>query len=83
LATDINMHDKTIKTAYADVYNGMNTAVMEHASSYINCDKEDILSVTAMMIGSVAIARALQDQDSIESLLSACRREAGVKLGGI
>ncbi|KZM38651.1 TetR family transcriptional regulator [Marinomonas sp. SBI22] len=83
LATDINMQDKTIKTAYADVYNGMNTAVMEHASSYINCDEEDILSVTAMMIGSVAIARTLQDQVAIESLLSACRREAGVKLGGI
>ena len=83
LATDINMQDKTIKTAYADVYNGMNTAIMEYASSYTDCDEKDILSVTAMMVGSVAIARTLQDQDSIESLLSACRREAGVKLGGI
>ena len=83
LATDINMQDKTIKTAYADVYNGMNTAIMEHASSYTDCDEKDILSVTAMMVGSVAIARTLQDQDSIVSLLSACRREAGEKLGGI
>ncbi|WNO08444.1 TetR/AcrR family transcriptional regulator [Teredinibacter sp. KSP-S5-2] len=83
LATDINMQNKALKTAYADTYHGMNTAIMEYASSYTDCDEHDILSVTAMMIGTVAIARTLQNQDSIESLLAACRREAGVKLGGI
>ena len=83
LATDINMQDEAIKTAYADVYYGMNTAITEYASSYCDCDEQDVLSVTAMMIGAVAIARTLQNQDSIESLLAACRREAGVKLGGI
>lgn len=83
LTTDINMQNKEIKTAYADTYHGMNTAIMEYASSYTDCDEQDILSVTAMMIGAVAIARTLQDPDSIESLLSACRREAGLKLGGI
>ena len=83
LATDINMQNKAIKTAYTDVYYGMNTAIMEYASSYTDCDEQDILSVTAMMIGAVAIARTLQNQDSIERLLAACRREAGVKLGGI
>ncbi len=83
LATDINMQNEAIKTAYADTYHGMNTAIMEYASSYTDCDEQDILSVTAMMIGAVAIARTLQNQDSIESLLAACRREAGVKLGGI
>jgi len=83
LATDINMQNEAIKTAYADTYHGMNTAIMEYASSYTDCDEQDILSVTAMMIGAVAIARTLQNQDSIESLLGACRREAGVKLGGI
>lgn len=83
LAADINMQDTAIKTAYADVYNGMNTAIMEYASSYCDCDEQDVLSVTAMMIGAVAIARTLQNQDSIENLLAACRREAGVKLGGV
>jgi Transcriptional regulator len=83
LATDINMQDKAIKIAYADVYYGMNTAIMEYASSYCDCDEQDVFSVTAMMIGAVAIARTLQSQDSIENLLVACRREAGMKLGGI
>lgn len=83
LAIDINMQDKAIKTAYADVYYGMNTAIMEYACSYCDCDEQDIFSVTAMMIGAVAIARTLQSQDSIENLLAACRRETGIKLGGI
>lgn len=83
LAADVNMQDKGTKAAYADIYYGMNAAIMEYASSYTDCDEQDILSVTAMMIGAVAIARTLQNQDSIESLLAACRREAGVKLGGI
>ncbi|WP_370981146.1 TetR/AcrR family transcriptional regulator [Agaribacterium sp. ZY112] len=83
LATDINMQDKTIKTAYSDVYYGMNTAIMKYASSYCDCDEQDVFSVTAMMIGAVAIARTLQSKESIEHLLAACRREAGIKLGGI
>lgn len=83
LATDINIKNDEVNIAYANTYHGMNTAIMEYAKSYTNCDKQDILSVTAMIIGAVAIARTLQNQDSIEGLLAACRREAGVKLGGI
>lgn len=83
LAIDINMQNESIKTAYAETYHGMNTAIMEYASGYADCDEQDILSVTAMMIGAVAIARTLQNENSIENLLAACRREAGIKLGGI
>lgn len=83
LAIDINAQNNAIKTAYADTYHGMNKAIMEYAVSYTDCDEQDILSVTAMMIGAVAIARTLKNQDSIENLLTACRREAGVKLGKI
>lgn len=77
------MQNESIKTAYAEIYHGMNTAIMEYASGYADCDEQDILSVTAMMIGAVAIARTLQNENSIENLLAACRREAGIKLGGI
>ncbi|WP_086932649.1 TetR/AcrR family transcriptional regulator [Agarilytica rhodophyticola] len=83
LATDINIKNSEANIAYADTYHGMNTAIMHYAKSYTDCDEQDILSVTAMIIGAVAIARTLQDQDAIESLLTACRREAGIKLGGI
>lgn len=83
LATDINMKNNEANIAYASTFYGMNTAIMQYAKSHTDCDEQDILSVTAMIIGAVAIARKFQDQDSIHNLLAACRREAGVKLGGI
>lgn len=83
LATDINIKNDEANIAYTNTYLGMNTVIMQYAKTYADCDEQDVLAVTAMMIGAVAIARTLQDQDSIENLLVACRREAGVKLGGI
>ncbi len=83
LATDIVMHDEETKATYAEVYGGMNRAILQYASSYTDCDEDDILSVTAMLIGSVAIARTLSDENSVTKLLQACRREAGLKLGEI
>lgn len=83
LATDIVMHDEETKATYANIYAGMNKAIFEYARSYVNCDENDILSVTAMLIGAVAIARTIENQSSARKLLQACRREAGLKLGGI
>lgn len=83
LATDIVIQDEESKATYAKVYEGMNRAIFEYASSYTDCDEGDILSVTAMLIGSVAIARTMHDESSVTKLLQACRREAGLKLGGI
>ncbi|MDF4818424.1 TetR/AcrR family transcriptional regulator [Vibrio parahaemolyticus] len=83
LTTDVNVKNDEANIAYANTYHDMNTVIMQYAKSYTDCDEHDILSVTAMMIGAVAIARTLQNQDSIEQLLTACRREAGAKLGGI
>jgi len=83
LATDIAMHDDKTKAAYASVYEGMNKAIFKYANSYADCDESDILSVTSMLIGAVAIARTIGNKNSVLNLLQACRREAGSKLGGI
>jgi len=83
LVTDVNIKNAEVNMAYANSYSAMNKAIMHYANDYSDCDEGDILSVTAMIIGAVAIARTLQQQDSIEILLATCRREAGVKLGGI
>lgn len=83
LATDIVLQDEETKATYAKVYDGMNKAILEYASSYVNCDEDDILSVTAMLIGSIAIARTIPNENSVTKLLQASRREAGLKLGGI
>lgn len=83
LVADINIENDQVNTAYANAYQGMNVAVMRYAKSYLDCDEQDILSVTAMIIGAVAIARKFKNLEAIEAILSACRREAGAKLGGI
>ena len=83
LATDINTRDDETRAVYADVYGSMNKAIMTYAKSYIDCDEEDILAVTAMIIGAVAIARTMDDKNAVTKLLAACRREAGLKLGRI
>ncbi|EPJ50042.1 MAG: TetR family transcriptional regulator [Osedax symbiont Rs2] len=83
LATDIVTRDVTARLAYANVYQGMNQAIMSFCNSYTKCDSKQILALTAMIIGAVAIARTMDDEQSIVSLLEACRKEAGLKLGGI
>ena len=83
LATDIVTRDKETKAIYASVYDGMNKAIIAYARSHIDCDEHDILSLTAMIIGAVAIARTMSDTNAVIDLLAACRREAGLKLGGI
>ncbi len=83
LATDIVTRDGAARLAYANAYQGMNRRIIQLADSYTKCDPQQILALTAMIIGTVAIARTMDDEQAIVSLLEASRREAGLKLGGI
>ena len=83
LATDIMTQDQEAKETYARSYEGMNKAIMAYAETFSACQPNDILSVTAMIIGAVAIARTLEDQKTILKLLTSCRIEAGRILGGV
>lgn len=83
LATDIVTKDKSAKDTYTKVYEGMNKALFAYTKSFYSCNQEKILSVTAMIIGAVAISRTLEDESTILKLLTSSRREAGKILGGI
>jgi AcrR family transcriptional regulator len=83
LATDMVTKDSESKLAYAHAYTGMNESIMAYAKTYTNCTTNDILALTAMIIGAVAISRTIADEDVIDKLLTSCRKEAGLKLGGI
>jgi len=83
LATDVTTQDAEAKLAYARTYAGMNKAIMAYANSYTDCDEDEILSLTAMIIGAVAIARTIEDKKTVKKLLVSCRQDAGTKLGGI
>lgn len=83
LATDIVTQDQEAKETYTRVYEGMNKAIMAYVKTFYSCHQDEILSVTAMIIGAVAISRTLEDQETISKLLTSCRLEAGKILGGI
>ncbi len=83
LATDIVTRNKETKGTYARVYEGMNKAIMSYAKTFNQCNQNEIFSVTAMMIGAVAISRTLEDEETVLKLLTSCRQEAGKILGGV
>lgn len=83
LATDVTTQDSEAKLAYARTYDGMNKAILAYANSYTNCDEDEILMLTAMIIGAVAISRTMDNRKAVKKLLASCRQEAGIKLGGI
>lgn len=83
LATDIITRDESAKKTYSSAYENINKVVQDYAQKHTTQTKEDILSLTAMIIGTVAIARTIDDAETVQALLSACRKDAGLKLGGI
>ena len=83
LATDIVTRDAEARLAYARAYEGFNKGIMKYVNSYTTCDKDEMLSLTAMIIGAVAISRTIDNKNVVKKLLASCRQEAGLKLGGI
>jgi len=83
LATDIVTQNKETKATYESVFQGMNKILFNYTNNFSSCQKEDVLSVTAMIIGAVAISRTLNDTATISTLLASCRLEAGRILGGV
>jgi len=83
LATDIVGRDEAARSAYSQAYDNVNKVVLNYAQKYTACSKKEVLSLTAMIIGTVAISRTINDSDTVKDLLAACRSDASLKLGGI
>ena len=83
LATDIVTRDDAAKQTYSAAYENINKVVLAYAQKHTTQTKEDILSLTAMIIGTVAIARTIDNVTTVKALLTNCRNDAGLKLGGI
>jgi TetR/AcrR family transcriptional regulator, transcriptional repressor for nem operon len=83
LATDIVTQDNDAKLAYSNAYLGMNDIILNYANSFSTCKKEQVLAVTAMIIGAVAISRTIDDRQTVLTLLSSCRTEVSRIWGGV
>lgn len=71
LATDVSQRDPQVRNTYTQVYQGMVKRLGKPGLG--GTDRANRLAATAMMIGGVAIARALDDDETVDELLQACR----------
>ncbi|CAH1668907.1 TetR family transcriptional regulator [Chelatococcus asaccharovorans] len=69
LVTDVANQEQEIREVYTRVFKDMVSRVNDLQMTH---DRESTLAVTALMIGGVAIARALNDERLSERVLDAC-----------
>ena len=82
MVTDIANNEKEIRATYTRMYKLINKAILSQLKDNTAVSEEDILATTAMMIGSVAIGRALNDEAMTRRLLDSSR-VASLKLLGL
>jgi TetR/AcrR family transcriptional repressor of nem operon len=68
LVTDINQQDKTVKDTYTTVFKDF----VEHANQQ-TASKQSALQTAALMIGGLALAKAINDTALSDELLIACQ----------
>ena len=77
LVTDVANEETKVRETYTQVYQSLVVFMTKHLSpGKISDEKDRMMAVTAMMIGGVAVSRALVDKKTVDSLLASCRRIA-------
>lgn len=80
LVTDIANNENEIKAVYTRMYKLLNKGIQTQLKGDFKLSQaqqeQNILAATAMMIGAVAIGRALTDGNTTDKLLMSCRSRA-------
>jgi len=79
LVTDIANNEDEVKTTYTRMYKMLNKTIraqLTKNSEGKSPTEQEIFATTAMMIGGVAIGRALNDDETTKDLLASCRDAA-------
>lgn len=76
LVTDVTVREPEVRKAYTKTFKGMANRIGSYVKSYSNCSDETILATTAMIVGGLAIARAVSDVKLSNQILDNCRDEA-------
>jgi len=83
LATDIVSQDKIAKQTYVHNFKNMNKAILKYAGKGGAKGEKEILALTSMIIGAVAVARTINDKMLVQKILNSCRQQARLILGEI
>ena len=76
LVTDIANNEVEVRTTYTRMYKMLNKTIqaqIDKNPDHKKPSEQEILATTAMMIGGVAIGRALNDNVTTKKLLDSCR----------
>ena len=76
LATDVSVREPEVRKAYTRTFKGMNSIIAKYTKTFSSSSEETIMAATALIVGGLAIARALADAELAEQLLENCRTEA-------
>lgn len=76
LATDVANREEEVRAAYTDVFKRLVALIRKELPGDSPSPRSRALALSALMVGGVAVARALDDERSAESLLSACTEMA-------
>jgi TetR/AcrR family transcriptional repressor of nem operon len=79
LANDVSQRDLSVRNTYTRIYKALVKQLPTLSSK--NPERNTCLAVSALMIGGVAIARALNNPALVEELLAACRETSLELLG--
>ncbi|WP_432470233.1 TetR/AcrR family transcriptional regulator [Amphritea sp. HPY] len=74
LITDISQRDDQVRDTYTRVFKGFVNNLCQHQEGEAAEVKTQALQTAVMMIGGVAIARAINDDQLAEVLLEACQQ---------
>ena len=83
LVTDIANNEVEVKETYTRMFKLLNKTIqsqLKDSTGLVCIEEKDVLATTAMMIGGVAISRALNDDVFTKKFLESCRQEALVLL---
>lgn len=80
LVTDVTIRDSGVRKSYTDSYKGFNR-IINQSLGLTETRTPTSLAVTAMVVGAVAIARAVQDKSLRRQILESCQRQAQTLLG--
>ncbi|MCU7928000.1 MAG: TetR/AcrR family transcriptional regulator [Candidatus Thiodiazotropha sp. (ex Dulcina madagascariensis)] len=77
LATDIASREPEVRQTYTRIYKRMNRIIGRYTENGSTRNTDEMFALTAMMIGGVALSRAVDDPGLADRLLTSCRQAAG------
>lgn len=81
LATDVANREEGVRSAYTQVFRRLVALLNKELPVDTPSRRNRALALAAMMIGGVAVSRALDDDAVVDSLLKACRELGGELIG--